>query len=259
MVRLGSPDIIRHKRSRDSRKFSRSDAEPATQQKADQVRAPRCSRQVFHVFSFLLLSPVLRYTVDSSARLVPVGTAEKWSFSHQLELDNNRGMHFPANVSQELAPFPEIAGVGRVPEAISPNDVGEFTSYTGDRRDHSSSMRASPGKAGAKRAGGRLRPVTVHSTPSRKRTPVLRRYSLNYGKYLRSTTAVAVVMLFWKRWSRRCSLEVKRLVALFTRTVDEDRHQYLFVPCAVISPVHYPGRSYFCLAPLQVRWCNAPL
>lgn len=130
--------------------------------------------------------------MDSSARLVPVGTAEKWSFSHQLELDNNREMHFPANVSQELAPFPEIAGVGRVPEAVSPNDFGDFTSYTGDRRDHSSSMRASSGKAGAKRAGGRLRPVTVHSTASRKRTPIVRRYSLNYSKHLRST-AVAVV------------------------------------------------------------------
>lgn len=138
--------------------------------------------RVVCAFVFAMIASALRYTVDTSARFVPVDTAEKLRFSRQLELDDNRGMHFPANVSQELAPFTDIAGIGRVPEAISPNDLGELTSYTGDRRDQSSSIigHTSSGKASAKRAGGRLRPVTVHSTPPRKRTPIIRRCSLNY-------------------------------------------------------------------------------
>lgn len=143
------------------------------------------SRDTCHVFTtgvarvlFLaMINSDSRYTVDSSTRFVPVGSAEKLRFSRQLEKDDNRGMQFPANVTPELAPFTEVAGIGHMPEAISHNDVDEFTSYTRDRRGQSSAFvwHPSSGKANAKRTAGRLCPVTVHSTPSRKRTAVIRR------------------------------------------------------------------------------------
>lgn len=83
----------------------------------------------------------------------------------------------PANVPQDLAPFTDMAEIGRAPEELSPGDLGEISSSTGDRRDLASSVvgLSSSGKASAKRAGGKLRPVTVHSTPPRKRAPVIRR------------------------------------------------------------------------------------
>lgn len=128
---------------------------------------------------FAVLASASRYTVDNSSRFVPVGSAEKLKFSRQLKLDDNRGIHMPANVSQDLSPFTDMAEIGRVPEEMSPGDLGGFSSSTGDRRDLASSVvgQSSSGKASAKRAGGRLRPVTVHSTPPRKRAPVIRRCS----------------------------------------------------------------------------------
>lgn len=115
--------------------------------------------------------------MDNSSRYVPVGSAEKLKFSRQLRLDDNRGVHMPANVPQDLAPFTDMAEIGRAPEELSPGDLGEISSSTGDRRDLASSVvgLSSSGKASAKRAGGKLRPVTVHSTPPRKRAPVIRR------------------------------------------------------------------------------------
>lgn len=86
----------------------------------------------------------------------------------------------PAIVSQDLAPFTDMAGIGRVSEEVFPGDLGELSS-TGGRRDVASSVvgLSSSGKASAKRAGGRLRLVTVHSTPPRKRAPVIRRCMLD--------------------------------------------------------------------------------
>lgn len=123
--------------------------------------------------------------MDNSSRFVPVGSDERLKFSRQLKLDDNRGIHMPANVSKDLAPFTDMAEIGRAPEEMSPGDLGGFSSSTGDRRDLASSVvgHSSSGKASAKRAGGRLRPVTVHSTPPRKRAPVIRRCIPTSEKY----------------------------------------------------------------------------
>lgn len=130
------------------------------------------SRAALFAFIFVIVAFAVRYTVDSSARLVPVGTAEKCKFSRQLVLDDKKGMHIPASAS---APFTALAGVGHVPEENSFNNFGGLTSDSSDRQAMSSSVPSASGKASAKRAGGKLRPVTVHSALPRKRAPVIRR------------------------------------------------------------------------------------
>lgn len=118
-----------------------------------------------------------RFTMDGSVRFLPVGTAEKCIFSRELGTDDNRAMQIPAFASRELAPFVDIAGIGRVSQSNSLDGVSESAAYIGDRRSLSSSIigRSASGKANAKRAGGKLRPVTVNLTNSRKRTPMIRR------------------------------------------------------------------------------------
>lgn len=99
-----------------------------------------------------------------------------------LGLDDYRGTHFPANVPRELAPFTDIAGIGFVPEAAIPetewsDDPTKLTLYAEGRSGPSPneiSRLPATGKANAQRTGGKLRPVTVKSTPPRKRTPVRR-------------------------------------------------------------------------------------
>ncbi|CAM9212025.1 unnamed protein product [Ectocarpus sp. 13 AM-2016] len=140
-----------------------------------------------------------RYTVDSSARLVPVGTAEKCKFSRQLVLDDKKGMHLPASVS---APFIALAGVGQVPEENSSYNFGGLTSDISDRLAKPSLIPPASGKASAKRAGGKLRPVTVHSALPRKRPPLIRR---SVGALLRAE------MMYRKQQNKQLQQELEDL------------------------------------------------
>lgn len=124
-----------------------------------------------------------RFTVDGSARFVPVSIAENDMHSHNLSLDDYRETPSPAKVPQGMAPFVDMAGRIRGPAAPPPgeswpDDSANSISHAVNRRGPLPSRVApglpTSGKANAKRAGGKLGPVTITSTPSVKRRPVRR-------------------------------------------------------------------------------------
>ncbi|CAN0145147.1 unnamed protein product [Scytosiphon promiscuus] len=144
-----------------------------------------------------------RYTMDRAARFLPVGAAEKCEFSRELGIDDDRGVHIPAFASRELAPFVEIAGIGRV-SPVSSDDLSESAAYTKEQRDLTRSFvgGSASGKANAKRTGGKLRPVSVTLTSPRKRAPMIRR---SVGSLLRAE------MVHRKKQNKQLQEELERL------------------------------------------------
>lgn len=124
---------------------------------------------------------ITRLLQDSAARLVLAGVAEKRAYSHALGLDDYRDIRVPASLPHELAPFTDVAGVGRMAEAESFDmeclDHDVSGPYTADRRRASTSVVVASrlrGKATPIRTGGKLRPVTASAAPSRKVKPAKR-------------------------------------------------------------------------------------
>lgn len=123
-----------------------------------------------------------RFTVDGSGRCVPVDVAENYTYSHVLGLDNYIETHIPANLPPKLAPFTDLAEVGRVPDskgitaASACAAFGDSTTYAGNRREPSRGIigLSASGKANAQRVGGKLLPVAVNTTSPRKTKPVTR-------------------------------------------------------------------------------------
>lgn len=145
-----------------------------------------CERELsFHAFRLtkaLISSPIVqvdRLTIENSGRYVPVGVAENRMYSHALGLDDYRGTDVPANLGTELAPFTDIAGVGRGPNAMSmdtycTNSFKESSLSIGNRK-HPRGL-YEPGNMMSERAGGRLQSLARNYSifPSPKIKPVKR-------------------------------------------------------------------------------------
>ena len=124
-----------------------------------------------------------RFTVDDSARFVPVSIAENHMHSHNLSLDDYREIPSPAKVPRGMAPFVDMAGRLRGPAAPlrgenwrddGANSISHAVNRRGPLLSGVTPGLPTSGKANAKRAGGKLGPITITSTPSIKRRPVRR-------------------------------------------------------------------------------------